>query len=148
PARPVAGLPGAAAEAALREGATDALLLQGAEAPARMAALGLQPWLALDAALGPMVAGAGRPELRAALMVAAAHARLQALVVLPALTPGNTVALWRGAAQRWMEEGRAAVTPGLRLLTGTEYPHLAPPSEAVSLAYRAWLQQRLGWSPS
>ncbi|WP_149540770.1 hypothetical protein [Siccirubricoccus phaeus] len=145
PARPVAGLGGPAAEAALREGAVNALLLQGADAPARLAALGLQPWLALDAALGPLLETAGPPELRAALLIAAAHARLQAMVVLPALTPGNTVALWRGAAQRWVEEGRAALVPGLRLLPGAEYPQLAPPPESTSLAYRGWLQRRLGW---
>jgi hypothetical protein len=151
----VLGLSGAEAEAALAQGAVDAILLQGAAVPARLATLGLQPWFSLDAAGGrdPGLPGlpsaveavtAGPPALRAALAAAATHARLQAAVVLPALTPGNLVALWRAAAQRWLDEGRAGFSAGLWPLSGAGYPSLAVPPDAV-LAYRAWLARRLGW---
>jgi hypothetical protein len=151
----VPGLAGAEAEAALAQGQVDAMLLQGAAVPARLAALGLRPWFSLDAAGGRdtglpglpsalEAATAGPPALRAALAAAAVHARLQAAVVLPALTPGNLVALWRAAAQRWLEEGRGGLSAGLRPLSGSDYPSLVVPPDAV-LAYRGWLARRLGW---
>jgi hypothetical protein len=70
--------------------------------------------------------------------------------VLPALTPADPVALWRGAAARWLEdEARPAAAAGTRALSGAEaapllLAALAPPPEAV-LAYRDWLSQRLNW---
>ncbi len=158
-AAPVLGLTSAQAEAALAQGQVDAIVLQGAELPARLATLGARPWFTLDAAASrdpllpetpalPELATADAPQALAAFQAVAAAARLRAALVLPALTPANLVALWRGAAQRWLEEERAGLPPGLRALSGVEaaplLAALAPPPEAV-LAYREWLLRRLNW---
>ena len=88
--------------------------------------------------------------LRVAAQAAAAAARLHAALVLPALTPADRVALWRGAAARWQDEdARSAAASGLRPLSGAEAAPLLsaalkPPPEAV-LAYRDWLLRRLHW---
>jgi len=157
PAVPLLGQP---PEPAFAAGAADALVLRGPEVPERLAALGARPWFVLDAAgqrdpalpevpsLGELTAG-GPAALRAGFLAAAANARLVAALLLPALTPGNLTALWRGAAQRWLEEEqRAGLPSGIRALAGPELAPvltpLAPPAEAVR-AYRGWLQQRLGW---
>lgn len=159
-AAPVLGLAPAQAEAALAQGQVDAVVLHGADVPARLAALQIRPWFTLDAAgtrdpllpetpALPELTAAGTPQARAAFQAAAAAARLQAAVVLPALTPANLVALWRSAAQRWLdEEARPTLPPGLRALSGVEaaplVAALAPPPEAV-LTYREWLLRRLNW---
>lgn len=161
-ASPVLGLPARQAEAALVQGQVDAVLLTGSEIPLRLAAAGAKPWFTLEAAGGrdpaltdipsllDLVLG-GPPELRLALAAAAASARLQAGLVLPALTPATLVADWRAAAQRWLdEEGRQDLSPWLRALTGVEagplVAALTPPPAAV-VAYREWLLRRLNWRP-
>jgi hypothetical protein len=159
----VPGLGPLQAEAALLEGSVDAVLLHGPDVPARLAALSARPWFTLDAwgardtalpdvpcmselVLGPTV-------LRAAAQAVAAAARLHAALVLPALTPADRVASWRGAAARWSEqEARPAAASGLRVLTGAEAAPLlsaalAPPPEAA-LAYRDWLLRRFHWRPA
>jgi hypothetical protein len=162
PATPVLGVSAQQAEAALLQGALDAIVLQGTDAPARLAMLRAHAWFSLDGGGGgaggadlPAVAdlapGAPRPVM-AGLRAAATGARLQAAAVLPALTPADTVALWRGAAQRWAEEeGRGAIpaaaprprpSPDAAIAIGA----LAPPPEAA-LAYREWLLRRLQWRP-
>ncbi|MBV1799805.1 hypothetical protein [Siccirubricoccus sp. G192] len=165
-ATPVLGLSPDQAEAALAQGAVEAILLQGAEVPARLAALQARPWFTLDAAgardstlpetpaLPDLAASGAAPPsapLWAAFHAAAAAARLRAALVLPALTPANLVALWRGAAQRWQEEeSRAGLPAGLRIRTGAEAaPLLAAlvPPAAATLAYRDWLRRRLNWRP-
>ncbi|MCB4820476.1 hypothetical protein [Roseicella aerolata] len=159
-ASPVLGLPPPRAEAALAQGRAEAAVLQGADVPARLQAIGARPWFTLDPAgirdpalpEVPALAdltGWGSPELRGAFAAAAACLRLPAALVLPALTPADVVAAWRGAAQRWLEEeARQGWAPGLRALPGAEAASLvaaiAPPP-AAALAYREWLLRRLNW---
>ncbi len=162
PATPILGLPGERAEAALAQGAVEAVVLQGADVPARLAALGARPWFTLDGpgprdpalpetpTLGELASG-GDAALRAGFVAAAANARLIAALMLPALTPADVVALWRAAAQRWLEEeARTGLPGGVRASAGAELAPvlspLAPPQEAV-LAYREWLLRRLRWRP-
>ncbi|MDB5372761.1 MAG: hypothetical protein JWP04_1403, partial [Belnapia sp.] len=162
PATPVPGLIGPRAEAALAQGAVEAVVLQGADVPARLAALGAKPWFTLDGpgprepalpevpTLGELASG-GDAALRGAFLAAAANARLVGALLLPALTPSDVVALWRAAAQRWLEEeARTGLPAGIRANAGAElapvFSPLAPPVEAV-LAYREWLMRRLRWKP-
>jgi hypothetical protein len=159
-ASPVLGLPPPRAEAALAQGVVEAALLHGADIPARLAAIGARPWFTLEPAgmrdpalpevptLLDLPLG-GSPELRAGFAAAAACVRLQAALVLPALTPADVVASWRGAAQRWLEEeARQGWPPGVRALPAAEaaplVAALAPPP-AAALAYREWLLRRLNW---
>jgi len=129
-ATPVLGLPAGVAEAALAQGAVEAIVLQGEGVPARLAALGARAWFALDAAgardpllpetpaAGDLAMGGPAPLRAAFQAAAAAAARLEAALVLPALTPADLVALWRGAAQRWVEEPRGGGSGSLRALSG------------------------------
>jgi hypothetical protein len=157
---PVPALGPLQAEAALLSGSVDAMLLHGPEVPARLSALPARPWFTLDASgardaalpevpcMSELVSGP--TVLRIAAQAAAAAARLHAALVLPALTPADRVALWRGAAARWQdEEARPAAASGLRPLSGPEAAPLLsaafkPPPEAA-LAYRDWLLRRLHW---
>jgi hypothetical protein len=158
-ATPVLGLAGPRAEAALAQGAVEAVVMQGSNCLPRLATLGAQPWFVLDEARDPALpevpavaelATGGDAALRAGLFAAAANARLLGALLLPALTPGDLVALWRAAAQRWLEEERNAPVPGIRLSAGADpapaTSSLAVPPEAV-LAYRDWLFRRLRWKP-
>ncbi len=155
-ALPVAGNP----TQLWREGRAQALLLSGPALPARLAALGAEPWFVLDPATGerdptlpevpPMaeLATAQAPALLGACRAAGAAARLLAGLVLPALTPADQVALWRNAVQRWLEEEtRGSALTGLAV-PGAEAAAvmavMSPGPEAV-LAYREWLLRRLGW---
>ncbi len=148
------------AEAALLAGSVDAVLLHGPDVPARLSALPVRPWFTLDAAgardaalpevpcMSELVSGS--TVLRVAAQAAAAAARLHAALMLPALTPADRVALWRGGAARWLEEeARTAAAAGRRALSGAEAaPLLAAalsPPPAAALAYRDWLAQRLHW---
>ncbi|TDH63246.1 hypothetical protein E2C06_07695 [Dankookia rubra] len=159
-ASPVMGAAPLRLEAALGQGMVEAALLVGADLPARIATIGARPWFTLEPAglrdpLLPEVPSlfdlplAGPPELRSAALAAAGCARLQAALVLPALTPANLVAAWRSAAQRWLdEETKLGWAPGIRPLSGAESaPVLAAlnAAPAVSLAYREWLLRRLNW---
>lgn len=159
---PVPGLGPQQAEGALLQGAVDAIVLAGADASARLAALRALPWCSLDPlaaerdggmrdpsaadapALLALAAGTPAPQF-AALRAACAAATTAAAVVLPALTPANLVALWRAAAQRWLEEEARIAPAGLRLCSGVEaaplLAGLAPGPEAL-LAYREWLLRR------
>ncbi len=146
---------------ALAAGEVDTIVLGAAEAaPDRLAALQARPWFTLDLTgpaaegpggaapgLGPLLAGAPAARL-AALRAAAAAAALPATLMLPALTGADLLALWRGAAERWLEEEARNLPPGVRVLPGAAATPLcaalAPPPEAT-LAYREWLHQRLGW---
>ena len=159
---PVLGVPPAQADAALAQGAVDAVVLLGADAPARLAALAAVPWLALGGGgREPPTALAGLPgaaaaaaptaprSLQAALEAALAATQLQAALVLPALTPADRVALWRGAAQRWLEEeARQPGEAAAHVRDAGQAPPLlgalAVPTAAMQ-AYRDWLQQRFGW---
>lgn len=159
-ASPVLGPASMRLEAALGQGMVEAALLTGTDLPARIAAIGGRPWFTLEPAgmrdpllpetpsLFDLPLGGGA-ELRAAAYAATGCTRLQAALVLPALTPANLVAAWRGAAQRWLdEETRLGWRPGLRPLPGAEAaPLLAAlgPPPAVLLAYREWLLRRLNW---
>ncbi|MFZ4407590.1 MAG: hypothetical protein ACOYOH_09625 [Paracraurococcus sp.] len=159
-ASPVLGLVPPRAETALGQGVVEAALLAGTDVPARMAAVGARPWFTLEPpgmrdpllpevpSLFELVRG-GAPELRGAALAAAGCARMQAALVLPALTPANLVAAWRSAAQRWLdEETRLGWAPGIRPLAGADSASLLAalsPAPAVALAYREWLLRRLNW---
>jgi hypothetical protein len=172
-AEPVFGPGGAAALQALAQGEVDAVLLGGPALVPAARAVGAVPWFALGAPGGdggrdpaladvPVLAelattrGATPPELASAWRAAAAATR-SCVVVLPALTPADMVALWRHAAARWVEEegqGAAAVAAnaegaaGSRLLSPAEAMQelatLCPRPEAT-LAYREWLLRRFNW---
>ncbi len=152
-AEPRPGLPGLESDATVA-------LFSGPDLPARLTAAGATPWFMLEAGPGerdPLLADlptlaelapAAPAPLLAAARAAGASARLLAVLMLPALTSADQVALWRGAAQRWVEEeGR---TPYPRAVPAAEAAALltlaAPPPDAV-LAYREWLLRRLGWQP-
>jgi hypothetical protein len=165
-ATPVPGLTEQQAEEALAQGAVDATLIFGGTAQARMAALQARPWLRLDPAGAPgrgegprphaadppglsELLGVASPAMAAALRAVSAALTVPAMVVLPALTQADMVALWRDAARRWLAEEARTAPPGLRLTCGPDTaPLLAalatPPTEAA-LAYRDWLQRRLHW---
>ena len=95
----------------------------------------------------PVVAiTAASPGARAVL-AAAAGLQLRAALVMPPLTPADTVAAWRRAALRWQEEERAQPGDGHALVgapAAAAFALLNPPPDAV-LAYRNWLERRLGW---
>jgi hypothetical protein len=160
-ATPVFLPPGMAPEAAVVAGVADAIVMGGRQVAARAAALGLTLGFAFDSsggardpalpevpALGELLADPAQPELVAAMRAAGAALRVRGVLVLPALTGSDSVALWRGAARRWTEEEPEAAEPGTRRVGPEEASDalatLFPPPEAA-LTYRAWLQRRLGW---
>jgi hypothetical protein len=161
PAVPVFNLAGPSAEAAVREGAADAVVLAGLTAEAQAASLGLVPWFAFDAAgsardpalpnvpaLGEVLADTLRPDLLEAARAAGAALRCRALLVLPALTSANVVALWRAAARTWPEEAPDAPEAGTRRIGAAPATALMTtlcPAPEASLAYQLWLMRRLGW---
>jgi hypothetical protein len=155
---------GVTAEAALRAGAADTVVLTGGRVTAGAAELGLQPWFAFDGApgtrepgaaevpaFGELLADPARPEMAAALRAAGAALRLRGALVLPALTSADSVALWRGAARRWTEEEPETAEAGIRPVGPEEaaltLATLCPPPQ-VALAYREWLLRRLNWQAS
>lgn len=159
-ALPVVLGPGQGAEAAVAQGQADALVLCGPGIAARAAALAAQPLFALDAglprdpllpdvpALSELLPDPGNPTLLEAQRAAAAALRLRGLLVLPVLTPADAVALWRGAARRWIEEERDAAEPGTRRVANGEATALLAtlcPAPDVALAYREWLMRRFNW---
>lgn len=146
PARAVAGQP----EAAFAAGEADALIVTGPDPVARATALGAMPWNQIAL---PGEAGGGEiPPLPASVaargvVAAAAGMQMRAALVMPPLTPADTVAAWRRAASRWQEEERAQPSEGQALIgtaAATVFALLAPPPDAT-LAYRSWLERRLGW---
>lgn len=159
PAAPVILPPGTSPEAALATGQVDSVVLTGTAPAERAAAHGLTPWFALDGTatardpavpdlpgLGDLLPDPAQPELLAACRAAGAALRIDGLLVLQALTPSDSVALWRDAARRWMESGAPA--QGGRCVAGDAAAHelatLCPPPR-VALAYREWLLRRTGW---
>ncbi|NKC34204.1 hypothetical protein [Falsiroseomonas selenitidurans] len=161
PAVPVFGLNGLAAQAAMREGSADALVLSGPACEARARALGLTPWFAFDAvgqprdpalpglpALSEVVTDPARPDLLLAAEAAGAALRTRAVLVLPALTSGDVVALWRGAARTWAEDAADAADAGSRRIGADAATVLLTtlcPAPEVALAYRVWLLRRLNF---
>jgi len=157
-AAPVFGIPPAAAEAALAQGAADAALLLGPGLPDRLVGLGVQPWIAAEPigggreptlpdvpTLGEVIGAA--PVLGACQLGFAAF-RMRGLVVLPALTTGDALAGWRSAGRHWFEEEirepAVADRPLDTMQTGALLATLCPPPAAVQ-AYRDWLARRLNW---
>lgn len=146
-----------APEAAYRDGAADAFLVSGPALPALAQGLGATLAFAAEAPEGgrdpglpetpttlerhPEIATTARGALRAGL----AACRLRALVVLPGLTPADTLAAYRAAAGRIVDEA------------GEEQPRPLPAAAAVALQaqlfpapeaaahYRDWLFRRLAW---
>ncbi|MGG5817554.1 hypothetical protein [Falsiroseomonas sp. HW251] len=151
---------GVAPEAAVLAGAADAVVLTGRAVLVRAEALGLTPWFSLDGRDGtrdpaaPAVPGFGetvgpaRPALVAAVRAAGAALRARGVLVLPALTSSDQVALWRAAARRWGAEEAEAPETGARRLAPEEAAELLAtlcPAPEAMLAYRQWLRQRLGY---
>jgi hypothetical protein len=149
------------AEALVAAGAADVMVLAGTAAAARAAALGLTPWFAFDTAdgardpglpqvpaLAELLPDPAAPDFLGAARAAGAALRLRGLLVLPALTSADTVAMWRDAARRWVETEPAAPESGARHAGPEEaarvHAALCPGPEACA-AYRDWLQRRLGW---
>lgn len=155
---PAAGVTG---EALVAAGAADVLVLTGTAAAARAAALGLTPWFAFDTpdgardpalaqvpTLADLLPDPAAPDFLAATRAAGAALRLRGLLVLPALTSADTVAMWRDAARRWLETQPAAPDPAARHAGPEEaallHAALCPGAEACT-AYRDWLHHRLNW---
>jgi hypothetical protein len=160
-ASPVPMPAGMAPEVALSLGSVDTLVLTGPGAAGRAASLGLTPWFAFDGpqgardpalpevpSLGDLLADPAQPSLLTACRAAGAALRARAVLVLPALTSADSVALWRAAARRWGEAEPDAIEPGTRRIQGQEavdaLATLCPGPEAA-LAYREWLHRRLGY---
>ena len=145
-----------AAEGAFLGNALDVLLLSGPGAGARARSLGATPWFGFGlqggetpdyAALAPAVP----LPLQRAVRAAAGASQLRGALLLPTLTSADVVAMWRQAALRWREG--ELVDPNQvegEPLTGQDaalaMAALSPPPDAV-LAWRGWLQTRLGWQP-
>ncbi|MBR0657367.1 hypothetical protein [Plastoroseomonas arctica] len=146
-----------APEAAYRDGAADAFLASGPNLAAM--AQGLGATLAFAAEAGASGRDAALPETptpmelhpeitataRSALRAGLAACRLRALVVLPSLTPADTLAAFRHAAGRAVED---VVEDQPRPLPAAEAVHLqgqlCPGPEAAAY-YREWLQRRFNW---
>jgi len=159
-AAPVFGVPPGAADAALAQGAIDAAMLSGPGLAERLGALGVQPWVAAEAAGGgrdpalaeapvlPELLGTDRTALLAACRLGFAAFRTRGLVVLPALTPAEILGPWRAAGQRWIEEEARDPMDGARPLGAAEAAALLAalcPSPEALRAYRDWLGRRLNW---
>lgn len=160
-ATPVFLPPGLGPEAAIGAGIVDAVVLTGGDAMARAAALGIVPWFGFDGeqpgrdpaladveSFGELPGNHRESDLVAASRAAGAALRVHGVLVLPALTSADAVALWRGAARNWMEEAREPEEAATRRVGGDEAADtlstLCPPAEA-SNAYRDWLRRRLNW---
>ena len=160
-ATPVFVAAGVAPEAAVLAGAADAVVLSGRAVPARIGALGLTPWFAFDAAghgrdpdlpgvpaLGEVMTGPAQPALVAAVRAAGTALRLRGALVLPALTSADSVALWRGAANRWAQHEPDGNEPGTRCIGpdgAAEILAALCPAAEVAAAYRDWLSRRLAF---
>jgi hypothetical protein len=161
PASTVFSAVGMTSEALVAAGAADALVLTGTAAAARAASLGLTPWFAFDTedgardpalpqlpTLAEQLPDPAVPEFLAAARAAGAALRLRGLLVLPALTSADTVAMWRDAARRWVETEPAAADSGTRHAAPEEAARLHAalcPGPEAGAAYRDWLQRRLNW---
>ncbi|MCK8786367.1 hypothetical protein M0638_18480 [Roseomonas sp. NAR14] len=142
---------------AFAQGAVDALVVRDETGLRQARGLGGQPWLALcerseTGGLGcptlTDLAAIAPPEPMAACRAAAASLRLRSAVVLPSLTPADTVAFWRRAAQRFVEN-EAREVPDAVALEGTAAAAalgVITPLPEAKLAYREWLLRRLEWS--
>ncbi|KAA2213115.1 hypothetical protein [Teichococcus oryzae] len=139
-------------------GHADALVI-GAPAPLRVAdALGLSPWLELETPgrrdhpqLPSTAAVPGAAARLEAMQAGFAALRLRAALMLPELTPADTVAAWRHAALRWQEEeARQSTEPAAALVGAEARATIAPlfPPPPAMLAYREWLLRRLSWQPA
>jgi hypothetical protein len=162
----------AAARAALASRAVDAVLLHGEDVPARaemLAGDGIMPLFALglpEASGGTvrnplfpdvptltelLTAVPASAQLYAAWHAAAAAAQLDFALVLPQLTPGAMVALWRraGASLANSPALEPELAAGVRATVAptTTTASIAPDAAAM-LALRRWLADRYNWQPS
>jgi len=160
-ATPVFLPPGLSPDAAVDAGIADAVVLVGRDAMARTAALGLVPWFSFDrerpdreaalaevASFGKLLGDRAQPDLVAASRAAGAALRVPGMLVLPALTSADAVALWRGAARNWVEEAREPDETTTRRVGGEEAADVLAtlcPAAEVANAYRDWLRRRLSW---
>lgn len=152
---------GQAPETLVAQGAADAVVLCGGGIAARAAALGLQPLFSFDSAAAPRDPGLpevpgfaellpdpASPPLLEAVRAAGTALRSRGVLVLPALAPADTVALWRGAARRWAEEEPEPAETGARRVVDAEATAALAalfPAPEVALAYREWLLRRFNW---
>jgi hypothetical protein len=157
PASPVFPAGGVTVEQAVAAGAADALVLAGPGAARRAAALGLDIWFAFDngdaalpgvAMLADLLPDPPAPDLLAALRAGGAALGARGLLVLPALTSADVVAMWRDAARRWVEAEPDGTEPGARHIppeaASRVLAALCPGPEAC-FAYRDWVQRRFAW---
>ncbi len=139
-------------------GLANAVVL-GAPAPLpAAAALGLVPWIELETPgrrdlpqLPSTAAVPGAAPRLEAMQAGFAALRLRAALMLPELTPADTVAAWRRAAIRWQEEEARQPSDAVATLVGAEArATVAPlfPAPPAMLAYREWLLRRLSWRPA
>ena len=121
--RPGARVPAPRPRRRWRQGGVEAVLLTGADVPARHGGARRQALVhagrgrarATRAAGGALPVGPRAPAATRRCGRRRAPRRLMpgctAALVLPALTPADLVAAWRSAAQRWLEEESAAGLP-------------------------------------
>ena len=146
-ARPVPGHP----EAAFAAGEADVVILAGSDPAARAQSMGALPWYRLnptgDGDLSEVPALPVQSAETRGVLAAVASLQMRAALVMPPLTPADSVAIWRRAAARWPEEERGQADAGQALIgtaAAASYAILSPPPDAT-LAYRSWLDRRLGW---
>ncbi|MES2711400.1 MAG: hypothetical protein V4653_07445 [Pseudomonadota bacterium] len=142
-------------EAAYRDGAADAFLASGPMLPALARSLGAVLAFAADGAAGgrdaalpetpaalELVSEAATPA-RGAVRAGLAACRLRALVVLPALTPADTLALFRAAATRPVDDAGEEQPLALPAGLAVQLQAQLFPGPAAAGYYRDWVQRRL-----
>lgn len=146
-----------APEAAFRDGAADAFFASGPGLQALVQGLGATLAFAAEAPGGGRDPGLPEtptalelnpeitPPAHGALRAGLAACRLRTLIVLPGLTPADTLAAFRSAASRIVDEtGEEQPRPLSASAAVQLQAQLFPAPEAAAL-YRDWLFRRLGW---
>jgi hypothetical protein len=155
---PIFAAPGQTPAALVATGAADALVLCGGGIAARAASLGLQPLFAFEGAAEDATPPCptsrasprccrdpGQPLLVEAVRAAGAALRSRGVLVLPALTPADTVAIWRGRRAALGGGGAGGGGAGTRrvvMARPTRWLAALFPAPEVALAYREWLLRR------
>lgn len=155
----IAAVPVVAAvpETAYRDGAADAFFANGPGLAALAHGLGATLAFAAEAPEGGRDPGLPetptafdlKPEIaplaRGALRAGLAACRLRALVVLPGLTPADTLAAFRAAAGRIVDEAGEEQPRPLPAAAAVQLQAQLFPAPEAAAHYRDWLFRRLGW---
>ncbi|MDB5318043.1 MAG: hypothetical protein JWO24_3887 [Rhodospirillales bacterium] len=144
-------------EAAYRDGVADAFLASGPNLAAMAEGLGATLAFAAEAGTGrrdpalpdtpttmemyPEIAATARSALRAAL----AACRLRALVVLPSLTPADTLTAFRRAVGRFVDEANVDQPRALAPADAVNLQAQLCPGAEAAMHYREWLLRRFNW---